>query len=131
MQAIEYSNNPNAKVDYQLEQDFSFTADIHVNAPDNNSNPALKINRRGQLTIQKGYGFNNTRATFGAKSTVRASLIYNALCELMAQSVIPKDQKDKINEILVRIAMEDGLLPLMSIPVFWAQQLLGRNDGQS
>ena len=130
MQALEYSNNPNAKVDYQLEQDFKFTADVHVAAPEKNTNPHLKINRRGQLSISKGYGFSKTRASFGAKSTIRASLIYNALCELMSQSVIPQDQKAKVNEILVRIAMEDGLMPLMSIPVYWAQEILGRNDGQ-
>ena len=129
MQTIEYRKKTNADVDYQLEQDYHFTADIRVKAPENNRNPLLTINRRGQLGIAKGYGFNQARASFGAKSTVRGSLLYSALCELMAQSVIAQDQKAKVNEILVRIAMEDGLMPLMSIPVYWAQEVLGRKDG--
>lgn len=128
MQQLIYSNSSNSQYNFILDQDFTFTADVAVIAPEKNTHPLISINRRGQLTIQAGYGFNKARFSFSSTSLARGSLIYCALCELIACGAIAQNQKGKVDEILARIAMEDGMMPLMSILVFWGQQLLGRKD---
>ena len=126
MQAIQYQKTAKQLI---LQQDCRFHADLSVIAPEQNNNSLLSIDRRGHLHISEGFQCRLVRLS-PSDVTARASIVYAALCDLMQQGVIAKDQKAKINEILVRIAMEDGLQPLLSIPIFWAQHFLGHQDGK-
>ncbi len=113
----------------QLKEDYRFHADLHIQAAENNHHPLIDIDSRGHLLIRTGFQCQSARLAPSA-ITARASIIYSALCTLLQQGVIAPKEKAKINEILVRLAMEDGLQPLLSIPMFWAQHLMGRQDGK-
>jgi len=61
----------------------------------------------GRLTIDKGYDWNGV-TTLPTKNRLRASLVHDALYDLLAHKKLHERSKKIIDDIYVNIAIEDG-----------------------
>jgi hypothetical protein len=62
----------------------------------------------GRLTIHQGFAWNGTTGAIDTKTRARASLVHDALWQLMVHDKISKDYKDVVDDVFLKIAEEDG-----------------------
>jgi len=64
----------------------------------------------GTLTINKGYAWDGASGpTWDSKSSMRASLVHDALYQLMGVETKLLEYRDRADELLYRICKEDGM----------------------
>jgi hypothetical protein len=92
---------------YQTTEDMSITLehDFEAEGADNFVGIA-----GGKLFIEKGYAWDGASGpTWDDKSTMMASLVHDALYQLLRAGIIHKSRRLDADDELVRIAIEDGM----------------------
>lgn len=92
---------------YQLAKDYTiktgiigYTADTHF----------IILTSIGVLIIKKGYSWDGASGpTVDTKSTMRGSLVHDALYQLMRWELIPQEERQYADELLSKICKEDGM----------------------
>ena len=64
----------------------------------------------GRLVVCKGYCWDGASGpTIDTKSTMRASLVHDALYQLMREGIIPFSEVAKVDDLFHQILLEDGM----------------------
>ena len=92
---------------YQTTEDMSITLDHDFEAKGVDN--FLKIKRQ-KLFIEKGYAWDGASGpTWDDKSTMMASLVHDALYQLLRAGIIHESRRLDADAELERIAVEDGM----------------------
>lgn len=95
---------------YTLTRDYSVQTEIYGYTI-NTAFISLDVN--GVLTIRAGYSWDGASGpTIDTKSTVRASLIHDALFQLMRLNLILQSYFKYANKLLKDIGIEDGMFTI-------------------
>ena len=71
----------------------------------------LKLDETGVLTIRKGYAWDGPSGpAFDTPSFMRASLVHDALYQLMRMGLLDVDMREPADEQMRVICIEDGML---------------------
>ena len=72
--------------------------------------PFLTLEPSGQLTILRGYAWDGPSGpTIDTKDFLRGSLVHDALYQLMRQGHIEQRFRDRADQLLWQICLEDGM----------------------
>jgi hypothetical protein len=64
----------------------------------------------GTLIVRKGYAWDGASGpTFDTKSSMRASLVHDALCQMMRDGRLSFTFQDQVNELFRQHCIEDGM----------------------
>lgn len=111
-----------SKYKFQLYKDYWVKTNILVNEPVGNDYTILDSD--GSLLIKKGYAWDGvTGLFFTPKSLLRATLVHDALYQLMRENRLDRVNKGKADKLLFGMSVKDSfLLPCavcMYIIVSW------------
>lgn len=111
------SSNPKIRYQkgykYQLKRSEWF----HVGIPGNHSriesenihDPWIRLRKDGVLEIRAGYAWDGASGpTFDTKSTFRASLVHDALYQLMRAGKLSQNDRDEADKALFLLLVQDG-----------------------
>lgn len=93
---------------YQLAEDYKVQVAI---CPENDiSTPFLSLDKNGWLYIKAGYAWDGPSGpTYDTKSSMRGSLIHDALYQLMRYDLLPQKDRDLADEELYKACIEDKM----------------------
>ena len=92
---------------YTLTRDYSVQTEIYGYEI---KTAFIELTINGLLTIKAGYSWDGASGpTIDTKSTLRASLIHDALFQLMRLNLIPRTYFKYANKLLKDIGIEDGM----------------------
>ena len=106
---------------YQLADDYSIKTGIKP--PKNiNDKGFIKLDKDGNLTVAKGYAWDGTSGPVeDTKENMRASLIHDALYQLMRHSYLEADDyKRKADKLFKKICIKDGVSKMMANIYYFA-----------
>jgi len=94
---------------YQLAEDYTVQLKIYPGVPVETE--YIKLTCQGVLTVKKGYAWDGASGpTWDSKSSMRASLIHDALYALIRLGFLDIKWRIKVDEEFERICCEDGML---------------------
>jgi hypothetical protein len=89
-------------VDYSVQLDFAPAKDIKTQF--------IHFNVLGVLTAKAGYAWDGPSGlTIDTKSSMRASLIHDALYQLLREKKLPQKRRKDADEVLHKTGLEDGM----------------------
>lgn len=92
---------------YQLMEDFIYVTKIRGFEA---NLELIKLDREGNLTILKYYAWDGASGpTLDSPSAMRASLVHDALYQLMRLNLITQDQLIPIDKLFHKILLKDGM----------------------
>jgi len=93
---------------YQLATDYEIQ--INVFSPESILTDFIELTMSGQLKIKKGYAWDGASGpTIDTLSTIRGSLVHDALYELMRKEYISQEWREQADKELYRLIREDGM----------------------
>jgi len=93
---------------YQLTEDYSVDSGIKVK--EKIDTPFIILEPDGNLTIKKKYAWDGPSGpTIDTKTFMRGSLVHDAFYQLMRESRLPLNDRDKSDRLLQKICKEDGM----------------------
>jgi hypothetical protein len=93
---------------YQVAEDYSIQTPIRPASPVNHDFISLDAN--GMLLIKEGYAWDGPSGpTIDTKSSMRGSLVHDALYQLMREELISEHNREVADEMLYEICIEDGM----------------------
>ena len=108
---------------YQLTQAYAIDVGIKGYAIDT---PYLKLDRQGNLTIQKSYAWDGPSGpTLDTLNFMRGSLVHDALYQLIRLQKLPYMYKAYADLLLKKHCLEDGMSKFRSGYVYLAVKLFG------
>jgi hypothetical protein len=70
----------------------------------------ITLTPEGELIIRSGYAWDGPSGpTFDTPSSIRGSLVHDALYQLLRAELLPIDARDIADQELYRICVEDGM----------------------
>lgn len=94
---------------YQLSSDYS--KDVGIRPKHDIWTDHLHLSTAGILTIKKGYAWDGASGpTIDTKSSMRGSLVHDALYQLIRLGHIDDSYREKADELLYEICREDGMM---------------------
>ena len=88
--------------------------------------PWLTLYPTGRLTIRKGYNWDGPSGpTFDTPSTLRASLVHDALYQLMRMGLISFSRRKEVDLIFYRMLRADGMGCLRAQGWLWGVRVFG------
>lgn len=89
------------------------------------SNDFLIMDEDGTLLIEAGYAWDGASGGVDTKSIMRASLIHDALCQLINEGLLPKSTQVTADWVLKQVCLEDGM---SSARAWWVHRSVRRYD---
>ena len=110
---------------YQLATRYSMT--ITIKPKKNIETEFIKLDRKGKLTIKKGYAWDGPSGpVVDTKKNMRASLVHDALYQLMRLEQLSSDNyKDKADKIFQKICIKDGVPKKIASAYYFGLKLGG------
>lgn len=103
---------------YQLAEDYTCTLPPEFTGYDGKTQFLLLLG--GVLTIRKGYAWDGPSGpTIDTKSFMRASLVHDALYQLIREGMVPRQMRDFADLELKKICLSDGM---SNIRAWWVYQ---------
>ncbi|MFC1891589.1 DUF1353 domain-containing protein [Thermodesulfobacteriota bacterium] len=90
----------------------TFTCPTDIKPPNDNDivTNFISLKTNGQLTIQSGYAWDGPSGpTIDTKTFMRGSLVHDALYQLMREKHLTLENRNKADELLKKICIEDGM----------------------
>ena len=70
----------------------------------------ITLDTDGRLVIKKFYCWDGASgATFDTKTSMRASLVHDALYQLMREGLLPQEFREPADDLFWKICLEDGM----------------------
>lgn len=92
---------------YQLVRCYSLQTNITGHSC---KTPYIELTPESVLTINKGYAWDGaSRPAYDSKSSMRGSLVHDALYQLMRLGLLPQSCREKVDDLLHNICVEDGM----------------------
>lgn len=114
---------------YQLAENYDYHTAIYWTVQTQNGpvgNDWVKIYPNGLVSISKGYAWDGPSGpTIDTKGFMRASLVHDALYQLMREGFLDEKWKDEADNTLKRICKEDGMSDFRAWYVHLAVQKFG------
>lgn len=96
---------------YQLAESSSTV--IGIRTAENISTPFVLLNTDGILIIKQGYAWDGASGpTIDTKSSMRGSLVHDALYQLIRLGLLPESFRLRADEEAYKIWREDGMNPI-------------------
>lgn len=103
---------------YQLAETYGVKVSVFPN--EEIGDEYLLLSREGSLIITKGYAWDGPSGpAFDTPSFMRASLVHDALYQLMRSGKLARSNRDKVDEEMYRLCLEDGM---WSARAWWVLQ---------
>jgi hypothetical protein len=113
---------------YVLVEDYRHQTGLRPGAPVDIA-PVLHLAADGLLTIQKGYAWDGPSGpTWDTRNFMRASLVHDALYQLMREERLPRMYRDTADQLLRQICLEDGMCSICAWWVYHAVRLFGASS---
>jgi len=117
------------KYKYILVDDCYYKTGVQVKKPGDYN--YLLITETGDLTVKKGYAWDGPSGpTIDTKNFMRASLIHDALYQLMREKKIDQQQRLKADQVLRNICLECGMSRFRAWLVFNAVRFAGAKSAR-
>ena len=88
----------------------------------------VQLSEDGTLKISEGYLWNGSSGpTIDTESTMRASLVHDAIYSLMAAGALPSSYRHKADDIYLKLCLEDGMPRWRAKTHFYALKFFGGN----
>lgn len=111
---------------YQLTETYKYQTGIflHTNCE---IGKWICLHKNGVLTMFRGYSWDGASgATIDTYSTMRGSLVHDALYQLMRESIIDYREHRKTADIYMRdIMLEDGMRKMRARRFYWGVRTFG------
>jgi hypothetical protein len=109
---------------YMLTETYALQTGIH---PEHRiSTRGIQLGHDGVLTIQQGYLWDGPSGpAVDTNSLMRASLVHDALYELMQLRLLDGQWRKAADVLLRRLSIEDGCWRIRAWWVYWAVRLCG------
>ena len=109
---------------HQLVEDYCVF--VGIDPPEPVDTTFLKLGMAGILTIKAGYAWDGASgSTWDTPSVMRASLVHDALYQLMREEKISLTNRQKADSLLRAIMIEDGSNSIRAWYFYHAVQLAG------
>ena len=72
------------------------------------SHPYMHLDKNGVLEIFPGYAWDGSTCSFD-KNSMRASLVHDALYQLMREGLLPQDCRNMADRLLQQICLDAGM----------------------
>ena len=93
--------------------------------------PYLQLDTEGQFEMSKGYAWDGPSGpTIDTLNFMRASLVHDALYQLMRLEEIPLQYKEYADLLLKKICLEDGMSNFRAGYVYQAVRLFGGSSAK-
>lgn len=115
---------------YALDEDFSCQTrmrgfDVKI-PPVNDRDPWIHLVYDGTIHIRAGYSWDGPSGpAFDSKNFMRASLVHDALYQLMEEGFLPKKMRKKADQTMRDIAKLDGMGGFRRFYTYWAVRFFG------
>ena len=104
---------------YQLADTITFSVPVFVSQSIDAG--YIFLNPKGVLVIYKGYAWDGASGpTYDDRYNMRASLVHDALYQLMRMDLLSKEYREVADHIMYTILLEDGMLRLRAKYYYWA-----------
>jgi len=91
----------------------------------------IRLSREGVLKIRAGYCWDGPSGpAFDTKNFMRASLVHDALYQLIRLGMLPKEKRGAADRLLWRVCLEDGMSSLRAANVFLFVRACGALSSQ-
>jgi hypothetical protein len=115
---------------YTLQQDCAIKTKIKPYA--GGTVGCLSITPEGRLKIKKGYVWDGPSGpTIDTWTFMRASLVHDALYQLIREGLLPLDSRVKADELLRKMCLEDGMSRMRAWWVYRAVRAFGHKSIKS
>lgn len=110
---------------YQTQSHYRIYVGIHLTA----NMQFLVLEGDGNLFIKSGYAWDGPSGpTFDTKNFIRASLVHDALYQLMREGYIPESYREHADRLLQRMCIEDGMTAIRAWWVYKAVRFGGEKS---
>lgn len=111
---------------YRLAKDYK----IHIEIKKDIVTDFIELTSNGDLKIKKGYAWDGPSGpTINTKSSMRGSLVHDALYQLMRESFIEFNNRKYVDDLLNSIVVEDGMSRVRAWYVYKGVQVFGAEAG--
>jgi len=118
------------KYKYQLMETCGFQVDVHpdkdIFEPSKPYRAFIYLSTSGKLTIFSGYAWDGKNvAAIAPKNCMRASLVHDALYQLMRRHAISEDYRLYADKLLKKMCREDGVSMFQSSILYFSVRWFG------
>ena len=111
---------------YKLTGEYRYETDIEGHAC---GNSYVTLSASGLLTIREGYAWDGASGpTIDTPSFLRGSLVHDTLYQLMRESMLAMELRDRADRLLEKICIEDGMFRFRAAYVYHAVRLFGASN---
>lgn len=104
---MNYTKIHKGKYKYLLNEEMKIASNISVYSY---QNEYLEIDPIGYLTIKKGYAWDGASGVaIDTETFMRASLVHDALYQLLREGAIPKEWRKEADKMMRKIAINEGM----------------------
>lgn len=112
---------------YQLAETYEVETGLHHT--ENIQTDLICLTVTGKLTIRKHYAWDGASGpTIDTKSSMRGSLVHDALYQLIRMGLLPTHYKDEVDLLFEKICKEDGMWTVRASLWERAVSLFGRSS---
>ena len=112
---------------YQLSQ--NYLSEIPLHPPLNINSDFISLGTNGELSIWSGYAWDGPSGiAFDTKTFMRASLVHDALYQLIREQRLDETYKDAADSLMRTIAIEDGMSAMRAGWCYRAVQKFGHSS---
>ncbi len=109
---------------YQLVENYTTIVDIFPK--DHIITSFIDLTSLGVLTIWLGYAWDGPSGpTIDTKNFMRGSLVHDSLYQLMRQKLLPQSVRDKADQEISKICLEDGMSRFRAWMVYRGLKMFG------
>lgn len=87
----------------------------------------IKLDEKGKLTIVAGYAWDGPTGLIDTKRNMRASLVHDALYQLMRLKELSRTDKDKADKLFEKNCIQDGIPKLLAHSYYWVLKAFGKD----
>lgn len=120
-----------AKIQYKKKYKYHYvthaavTFETKYTPKDAHNGEFLSIDKKGLLTIKKGYAWDGATGWPDSKNVMRGSLIHDALYQLMREEVLPQSYRKKADLAMIKVCKEDGMWSITAAGIYGALRSFG------
>lgn len=108
---------------YQLADPYALNVGITPKEPV--VTPFICLSERGNLYINGGYAWDGATGFPDIPSIMRASLVHDALYQLMRLGYLPVESRPVSDDVFRRVCLSAGMPSLLAAPVYRGVRLFG------
>ncbi|EMD1211455.1 DUF1353 domain-containing protein [Vibrio sp. Vb1166] len=117
---------------YKKRQKYKYTLhseekiETHISVSQAYDSPFLSLSKQGVLTIKKGYAWDGASGpALDTKNIMKASLVHDALYQLMREEVLPQSARKHADTLLRETCLEKGMSSFRATYTYYGVRVVG------